>query len=127
MRPLPRPAVRSGVVALVAIAALVGCTTSRTACDSGGCTVELSGKQTVEVDLGSFERAVDVEVISAGAVVVALGWRGGRGAGRAGHRGRGRAGAARRAGRRRRDAAHHPGRVRTRPASRRSHGRRSSS
>jgi len=73
MRPLPRPAVRSGVVALVAIAALAGCTTSRTACDSGGCTVELSGKQTVEVDLGSFERAVDVEVISAGAVVVASG------------------------------------------------------
>jgi len=126
MRPLPRPAVRSGVVALVAIAALAGCTTSRTACDSGGCTVELSGKQTVEVDLGSFERAVDVEVISAGAVVVASGGEVDA-AGRAGHRGRGRAGAARRAGRRRRDAAHHPGRVRTRPASRRSHGRRSSS
>lgn len=73
MHTLPRQFVRTVLLALFGSAALAGCTTSWTVCGIGECTVELRGEQTVELDLGAFERDVDVEEIRPRSVVVGSG------------------------------------------------------
>ena len=62
---------RLAAVAALAVLALAGCTSHVTRCDGDSCTVDLSGAQTVEIELGGVER--DLRVDPAGdAVTVAV-------------------------------------------------------
>ncbi|GAA3231395.1 hypothetical protein GCM10017691_25280 [Pseudonocardia petroleophila] len=66
------PAVVLLAVALLTAVALSACTaTSRSSsCVNGVCTVSLSGEQTVEIEIGSFERDLRVAPITPESVTV---------------------------------------------------------
>ena len=66
-----RPA-RIAVAAALALLALSGCTSSSTRCSGGTCAVSLSGEQTVEIEIGTYERDLRVAPIEAGAVTLTV-------------------------------------------------------
>ncbi|MHA6783601.1 hypothetical protein ACVGOW_21820 [Pseudonocardia saturnea] len=57
------------LLALVALSACTG-TSRSSSCVNGVCTVSLSGEQTVEIEIGSFERDLRVSAITPEAVTV---------------------------------------------------------
>lgn len=68
-----RPAV-TGVIAVAALAllSLTGCTSHSTRCSGGTCTVSLTGEQSVEIEIGTYERDLRVAPIEADAVTVSV-------------------------------------------------------
>ncbi|WP_219416837.1 hypothetical protein [Pseudonocardia nigra] len=55
---------------LLGLLAASACTTRTSRCSGSACTVDLSGEQTVEVEIGTFERDLRVAPIEADAVTV---------------------------------------------------------
>jgi hypothetical protein len=66
-----RPARLAAAVAL-ALLALTGCTSHTVRCSGGTCAVSLSGEQTVEIEIGTYERDLRVAPIEAGAVTLTV-------------------------------------------------------
>ena len=68
-----RPALtRALAAAALALVALTGCTSHSTRCSGGECTVSLTGEQSVEIEIGTYERDLRVAPIEADAVTVSV-------------------------------------------------------